>query len=221
MAKAVIFDLDGTLLDTERDQGFWWHVFDRVFRPYGVLDVHGTAYNGRRILDNIRVIRERSGITDAVEVIHARMQEIITDLIPQYVRCFPGVHEVLEQVRRCGYRLALTTSSTRPYVDATFRHVGLAGVFDTIVTGEMVEHGKPDPAIYRRTLVELDLPADACIVVEDAMSGFQAAHAAGIPVIAVPTEPDMPRIDFKGAVAIVPRLADILQIIPCPADGTH
>jgi len=99
---------------------------------------------------------------------------------------FPHVKEVLEELRQMKLHLAVATSSVsasaRPFLD---RHQ-LTGFFEVIVTGEEVERGKPAPDIYLCAAEQLGIPADACLVVEDALSGVAAAKAASMRVAAIP-----------------------------------
>ena len=115
-----------------------------------------------------------------------RRGEIATEFFANRVGLFPHVKEVLEELRQMKLHLAVATSSVsasaRPFLD---RH-HLTGFFEVIVTGEQVERGKPAPDIYLRAANKLGIPADACLVVEDALPGVAAAKAANMRVAAIP-----------------------------------
>src|SRR2546428_11344390 len=115
-----------------------------------------------------------------------RRGEIATEFFASRVGLFPSAKAVLEELRQMNLRLAMATSSigasTRPFLK---RH-GLTAFFDVIVTGEEIERGKPAPDIYLRAAEKLGIPADACLVIEDALSGIAAAKAAGMRVAAIP-----------------------------------
>jgi len=115
-----------------------------------------------------------------------RRGEIATEFFANRVGLFPHVKEVLEELRQMKLHLAVATSSVsasaRPFLD---RHQ-LTGFFEIIVTGEEVERGKPAPDIYLCAAQKLGIPADKCLVVEDALSGVAAAKAAKMRVAAIP-----------------------------------
>jgi HAD superfamily hydrolase (TIGR01509 family) len=112
--------------------------------------------------------------------------EIATEFFANRVGLFASVEEVLEELRRMKLHLAVATSSVsqsaRPFLD---RHQ-LTKFFEVIVTGEEVEHGKPAPDIYQCAADKLGIPSDACLVVEDALPGVDAARAAKMRVAAIP-----------------------------------
>jgi HAD superfamily hydrolase (TIGR01509 family) len=115
-----------------------------------------------------------------------RRGEIATKYFANGVELFPNVKEVLEKLRQMKLHLAVATNSVsasaRPFLD---RHQ-LTGFFEVIVTGEEVEHGKPAPDIYLCAAEHLGIPADSCLVVEDALPGVAAAKAANMRVAAIP-----------------------------------
>jgi HAD superfamily hydrolase (TIGR01509 family) len=112
--------------------------------------------------------------------------EIAREFFANKIGLFPGVKEVLEELRQMKLHLAVATSSVsasaRPFLD---RHQ-LAGFFDVIVTGEEVERGKPAPDIYLGAAERLRIAADRCLLVEDALPGVAAAKAAKMRVTAIP-----------------------------------
>ena len=115
-----------------------------------------------------------------------RRGEIATDFFASRIDVFPSTKTVLQQLRQMNLHLAVATSSVsasaRPFLD---RH-GLTAFFEIVVTGEEVEHGKPDPEIYLCAGEKLGVGADACLVIEDALSGIAAAKAAKMRVAAIP-----------------------------------
>jgi HAD superfamily hydrolase (TIGR01509 family) len=117
-----------------------------------------------------------------------RRGEIATEFFANRVGLFASVKEVLEELRQMKLHLAVATSSVsqsaRPFLD---RHQ-LTKFFEVIVTGEEVEHGKPAPDIYQCAAGKLGIPSDACLVVEDALPGVDAARAAKMRVAAIPDQ---------------------------------
>ncbi|MFZ0915413.1 MAG: HAD family phosphatase [Candidatus Udaeobacter sp.] len=185
MLSAIIFDLDGVLADSEP----WWNQVDaKLLAEYGVTyrgeyhqNVLGVSY---RLA--VEFYKKAFGLSMATDEMMRRRGEIATQFFANRVGVFPNVKEVLEELRQMKLRLAVATSSVgasaRPFLG---RHE-LTKFFEVIITGEEVERGKPAPDIYLRAAEELGLPADACLVVEDAIPGIAAAKAARMRVAAIP-----------------------------------
>ena len=189
--RAVIFDLDGVLADSEPS----WNEIDAK-----MLAEYGATYRGeyhREVLGvsyplAIEFYKKAFGITAPTEEMMKRRGEIATEFFATRIGLFPNVKEVLNelrQIRQSGsnkLRLALATSSVgasaRPFLD---RHQ-LTAFFEVIITGDEIERGKPDPDIYLRTAEKLGVTASECLVVEDSLSGIAAAKAAHMRVAAIP-----------------------------------
>jgi HAD superfamily hydrolase (TIGR01509 family) len=183
--RAIIFDLDGVLADSET----WWGQIDaKLLADYGVTyrgehhqNVVGVSY---RLA--IEFFKKAFGLSAPTEEMMQRRGEIATEFFANRIGLFSNVKEVLEELRQMKLHLAVATSSVsasaRPFLD---RHQ-LTGFFEVIVTGEEVEHGKPAPDIYLRAAKELAIPVDTCLVVEDALPGVAAAKAAKMHVAAIP-----------------------------------
>jgi HAD superfamily hydrolase (TIGR01509 family) len=183
--RAVIFDLDGVLADSEP----WWKEIDAT-----LLAKYGVTYRGeyhRNVLGvsyrlAIEFYKKVFGIAVPTEELMQRRGEIAVDFFANNIGLFPSAREVLEELRQMNLRLAVATSSVsasaRPFLD---RH-NLTPLFDVIVTGEEVEHGKPRPDIYLRASEKLGVIPDACLVIEDALSGIAAAKAAKMRAAAIP-----------------------------------
>ena len=183
--SAVIFDLDGVLADSEP----WWNEIDaKLLAEYGVT-YHGEYH--RNVLGvsyrlAVEFYKKAFDLSVPTEKLMRRRGEIAADFFANRVGLFPPAKAVVEEMRQMNLRLAVATSSVsasaRPFLD---RH-GLTAFFDVIVTGEEVECGKPQPDIYLRTVEKLGVPADVCLVIEDALSGIAAAKAANMRVAAIP-----------------------------------
>jgi 16S rRNA pseudouridine516 synthase len=183
--RAVIFDLDGVLADSEP----WWNKIDaQLLREYGVTyrgeyhrEVLGVSY---RLA--VEFYKKAFAISAPTEELIRRRGEIATAFFANRVCLFPTAKAVIEQLRQMDLRLAVATSSVgasaRPFLD---RHQ-LTAFFDVIVTGDEIERGKPAPDIYLRAAERLGVPANECLVIEDALSGIAAAKAAEMRVTAIP-----------------------------------
>ena len=185
MLSAVIFDLDGVLADSER----WWSQIDaKLLAEYGVT-YHGEYHQniiGVSYRLAVEFYKKAFGLSAPTEEMMRRRGEIATEFFADRVGLFAGVKEVLEGLWQMKLHLAVATSSVsasaRPFLD---RHQ-LTGFFEVVVTGDEVEHGKPAPDIYLRAAEQLEIPAYACLVVEDALPGVAAAKAANMRVAAIP-----------------------------------
>jgi HAD superfamily hydrolase (TIGR01509 family) len=183
--RAIIFDLDGVMADSEP----WWNEIDAtLLAEYGVnyrgeyhRDVLGISY---RLA--VEFYKKTFNLSIPAEEMMRRRGEIAVDFFANKIGLFPSTREVLEELQQMNLRLAVATSSVsasaRPFLD---RH-NLTRLFDVIVTGDEVEHGKPQPDIYLRAAEKLRVAPDACLVIEDSLSGIAAANAANMRVAAIP-----------------------------------
>jgi HAD superfamily hydrolase (TIGR01509 family) len=211
--RAVIFDLDGVLADSEP----WWNEIDaKLLSEYGVSyrgeyhrDVLGVSY---RLA--VEFYKKAFGLSASVEELMRRRGVIATEFFANRVGLFPSTKRTLERLREMKVRLAVATSSVsasaRPFLD---RHE-LTPFFDVIVTGDEIERGKPDPDIYLRAAKKLGIGADACLVIEDALSGIAAGKAAGMRVAAIPDRRFVDARDYeKEADYVLGNLSEIPALV--------
>jgi HAD superfamily hydrolase (TIGR01509 family) len=183
--RAVIFDLDGVLADSEP----WWNEVDaKLLAEYGIT-YHGEYHQnvlGVSYRLAVEFYKKAFGLSVPIEELMRRRGEIAVEFFANRVDLFPSTKSVLKELWQRDLRLAVATSSVsasaRPFLD---RHE-LTPFFEVIVTGEEVERGKPHPDIYLRAAQKLDVAADACLVIEDSLSGISAAKAAKMRVVAIP-----------------------------------
>jgi HAD superfamily hydrolase (TIGR01509 family) len=194
--RVVIFDLDGVLADSEP----WWNEIDaKLLAEYGVTyrgeyhrDVLGVSYGLA-----VEFYKKAFGLSVPNDEMMRRRGEIAADFFANRIDVFSSTRPVLQELRQMNLKLAVATSSVsasaRPFL---VRH-GLAAFFEVVVTGEEVEHGKPHPDIYLRAAEKLGIAADACLVIEDALSGIAAAKAAKMRVAAIPDTRFVDPRDYK------------------------
>jgi len=185
MLCAVIFDLDGVLADSEP----WWDQIDaKLLAEYG-SDYHGEHH--REVLGvsyrlAIEFYKKAFGIIAPAGEMMKRRGEIATQFFADKVELFPNAKEMLQELRGMNLPLGVATSSVgasaRPFLDRR----QITRLFEVIITGDEVAHGKPAPDIYLAAAKKLNVTARACLVVEDALSGIAAAEAAGMRVVAIP-----------------------------------
>jgi HAD superfamily hydrolase (TIGR01509 family) len=211
--RAAIFDLDGVLADSEP----WWNKIDaKLLAEYGVT-YHGEYH--RNVLGvsyrlAVEFYKKAFGLSAPTEELMRRRGEIAAEFFANRVGLFPSTRVVLEELREMNLRLAVATSSmsasARPFLN---RHE-LTTFFDVIVTGEEIERGKPAPDIYLRAAGKLGVPADACLVIEDALSGIAAAKAAKMRVAAIPDTRFVDLLEYeKEANYLLGSLSEIPSLV--------
>jgi HAD superfamily hydrolase (TIGR01509 family) len=183
--SALIFDMDGLLVDTEplgrSTMIALLRGYNQEWRPDAVQNMAG-----RRLPEFMGVIAEAYALSATnAELCQAFETQFIASVHGQ-IAPLPGVRDLIAFGRATGLKLALASSGWRHYVDAILSEAGLAGTFDAEVTGDEVARGKPHPDPFLLAAARLDVPPEQCVVFEDAPAGVEAAVAAGMHVVAVP-----------------------------------
>jgi HAD superfamily hydrolase (TIGR01509 family) len=191
---AVLFDLDGTLIQTEELKAQSYAEAARELDPAVDADGVVAAFShlaGRSREEVARTLVERFHLPGTPEeLVRLRLERYDAMLAdPDLLRrqALPAAIALLERVRREFYRTALTTMSDPEHAGRILAALGLTDAFEVVITPADVAHGKPAPDMYLTVTARLGLPPSACIAVEDSVAGITAARAAGVPCIAVPT----------------------------------
>lgn len=208
--KAVLFDHDGTLVDSEPVHFKLWQ---QVLVRYGAelserhyRDYYAGVPTPANALDMV----SRFGIDRAPEQLAQEKLQATGDYLAHSAfPLMPAVPETLNRCRHLGLRLAIVTGSGRRVVDATIRNHGLQPLFETSVSSDDVSRNKPHPDGYQLAMRRLDLAAHECIAVEDTEHGLAAAAAAGIRCLAVPNDMSAHH-DFSLATATCCGLGDLM-----------
>lgn len=191
LPRAVLWDLDGTLMDTEP---LWFAQERGLVAEYGGTwtDEDALSLVGLALLDSAAIIRARTPVTLPEAAIVDRMQGgVVAAMRRDGVPWRPGALELVEELRLAGVAQALVTMSWRPVLDVVLGALP-EGTFTAVVTGDAVTHGKPHPEPYLTGLAGLGIdPADAaararCVAIEDSTTGSASAVAAGIPTLVTP-----------------------------------
>jgi HAD superfamily hydrolase (TIGR01509 family) len=207
--KAVVFDLDGLMVDSEPLAKEAWRAF---LARYGhALDEKTiSAVLGLRLMDTSRLIKERFKLPLSVGQIAAGRSELFLASLAGNLRPLPGLLELLQEVDARGLLRAVATSSPAFYAPVALREIGVADGFAAVITGDVVANGKPAPDIYLAAAAALGVSPVLCLALEDSPNGVQAAKAAGMRCIAVPNELSA-GLDLSAANAILPSLAVVAE----------
>lgn len=186
MISALIFDMDGLLLDSERIVKRSW---EEAGAQMGIFHMGGHIYHTLGLNRTARDIyfREALGEDFKIEEFSERASECFYRIVEtEGMPLKPGVKELLSYVKAYGYKIAVATSSRKEYSTRMLKSVGIYQYLDGGVFGDMVQHSKPDPEIYRKACESIGMPPECCLALEDAPAGVRSAHAAGLKVILVP-----------------------------------
>ena len=208
---AVVFDMDGVLVDTEH---LWDEVREELTEEWGgrYTPEAQQAMMGMSSHEWSRYLHEAVGLQEPPDVINA---EVVRRMLARYETGLPIVPGAVDAVRRLaaeGFRLALASSSNRELIDAVLRELGLTSLFEVTVSSEEVGRGKPAPDVYLEAARRLGVEPAQCAAVEDSASGIRAAHAAGMRVIAYPNRHFPPSAE-------VLTMADVTLDSPAGIDG--
>ena len=181
---AVLWDMDGTLVDTEP---YW------VESEFALVEEHGGSWSqehamnlvGNDLLDSGRYIREHGGIDLEPADIVEQLLDRVTARVEKEVPWRPGALELLSELRAHGVRCALVTMSYRRFADPILRHLP-EGTFEVVVTGDAVAQGKPHPEPYQKAAAVLGVDPWHTLAIEDSNTGARSAEAAGCTVLVVP-----------------------------------
>ncbi len=211
--EAVIFDLDGLILDTERLAKRFWLM---AFEEFGAVlsNEQYLSIVGRNVTDSNMVLQNLLGPEFPVEKCRARMREIYSDSIARDgLPIKPGIHEMVDFLKTKSIRYAIATSTGR---DLTLRKLELTGLlphFEAIIAGDEVSNGKPHPEIFLKAAALLYAAPERTIVLEDSFSGIRAAHSAGMIPIMIP-DLAQPNEEIRSlAYAVVSSLHEARRLI--------
>lgn len=187
MLKAVIFDMNGVILDDERYQVQSWRVFcDR--RGLKISEAEfASRVMGRPESATLADLFDRTLSQQEVDELSQERVAITKELIGASLPMVPGLIDCLGSLQKAGIPMAVATSSRKPYMNHVIDGLHIRSYFQVIMTAEEVVHGKPDPEIYLKVAARLGVTPADCLVFEDSRSGVAAAAAAGMFVVGVTT----------------------------------
>ncbi len=188
LIKAVIFDFDGLMVDTETPA---YHAFCKVYGEYGKelpLEMYaqcvGTSFDVFNPYTYLVEILQHSVEYEVIrEQVNVQYRELLQHIQPR-----PGVVNYLKEARDMGLKIGLASSSYFNWIEPYLTRFDLHGYFDSINTADLVQQVKPDPELYLLSLQKLEVRPEEAVSFEDSLNGFTAAKRAGLHTVIVPNE---------------------------------
>jgi HAD superfamily hydrolase (TIGR01509 family) len=204
--RAVIFDLDGTVVD---NMALHAEAFGQFGRRYGLpplTPADRARIDGRRNSEIFPDLFGRPVAREEWMAYEVEKETLYRELSHGRLTPMPGLTTLLDRLGACGIAAALATSAPAPNVTHTLEQIGLEGAFDPIVRGDEVAHGKPAPDVFLEAARRLGVEPQLCLVFEDAPMGITAARAAGMRVVALATSfPESALRDLPDAPDVICR----------------
>jgi beta-phosphoglucomutase len=203
--QAIIWDLDGVIIDSADEHRRAWQ---RLAREENIkfTDDDFWATFGKRNNDIFATLW--GPLTPAqAQALGNRKETYFRDLIRQTAAPLPGSMELMQSLHQAGYPQALASSAPIENIQLISEVLGLERYLTALVSGETVPHGKPAPDIFLKAAKELHIDPPHCLVIEDAVAGVEAAHAAGMRCIAVAGNRDLPGL--RAADLLVKKLTEV------------
>lgn len=221
-AAAVIFDLDGVIVDSE----IWWHEERAAWAAERGLcwtEADTRAIMGANSAGWARIMRERLGLAEADEP--AILEAIVARVTDRYAAGAPVIEGVVDAVRRIAARwpVAVASSAHRRVIDVALAATGLGDTIRIVVSSDEVEHGKPAPDVYLEAARRLGVAPAGCLVVEDSINGLRAGVDAGMTTVLVPNKSVPPALGAEAfADQVLARLGDLdPAVIPIRGRASH
>jgi HAD superfamily hydrolase (TIGR01509 family) len=193
MIKAVIFDMDGVMIDSEP----LWEKTEKIMMARKGL-VYNPVYREKIVglgqKESAILLKKTFSLNEDIEDIIDQRISVLLDIYDRELSLVTGLTELLDSVSKSALKVALASSSPLKVIEFVLGKFDLNKYFNLVISGDMVEHGKPSPDIYNYTAESLGLECDECVVIEDSINGVISAKRAGMYCIAVPDK----RLDPSG-----------------------
>lgn len=188
MIKAIVFDFDGLILDTETPS---FEAFREVYKEYGVelkLETYAQCIGtSDDVFNPYTYLSECLGRVIEKEVVREKF-DINRKGLLERLELRPGVVDYLETATRMGLKIGLASSSSKDWIQPKLEHFGIAHFFESLQTKDVVANVKPDPELYLKSLEALGVAGSEAIAFEDSLNGLTAAKQAGLHCVVVPND---------------------------------
>lgn len=185
--NAVIFDIDGTMVDNIVYHEKAWLIFCKKYN----VKMTGQQFKTRFFGKNNHTILQglfRASLTKQKAELYAEEKEsLYRQIYAPHIRPLPGLNQLIKRVKQKGIKTAIASGAPQKNREFVFKHLNLAGEFDLVVGDEDVENGKPHPEIYLQVANRLKVKPDQCLVFEDTPAGVESAKSAGMQVVGILT----------------------------------
>ena len=210
--QAVLFDMDGVLVDSE-----FLHIKAEklTLAPYGIELSKEEINNfmGMGVKMMLRSLIEKYSLPITEETLFRIHEKNLSDSFREELEIMPGAIEIINDLKNRKIKLALASSSSLYLINLVLKIIHLESVFDVVISGEEVINGKPFPDIFRKTAELLNIQLDRCVVIEDSKNGVTAAKSAGMICIGF-RSPNSKNQDISQADYIVDDLTKIKELLP-------
>lgn len=183
---AVVFDLDGTLVDSEPN---YFEAGRQLLAGQGVTDFtwqEHERYVGISTAETLAVWREKYGLGTPLDALLAEKNRRYLELAAAHTHAYPQMRAFVERLHEQGVPMAVASGSSRAAIEAILRGTGLDALLTTVVSADEVDQGKPEPDVFLEAARRLGVEPADCVVLEDAAPGAVAAYKAGMRCIAIP-----------------------------------
>lgn len=213
MIKAVIFDMDGVIVDTDSLQSKSWEWIIKQHNKEPIKNRNGVVHTiGIKATDNWEQLKQKHGILKEKASAFEKRGKYYLQLLQKNVRSKPGIISLLKLLHAKNIKTAIASSAGMVHIETVVENLKIKQYFCVLFSGQSVSRGKPYPDTFLETAKLLQVKPEDCLVIEDAESGVLAAKSAGMKVIAIPTKFTRNQ-DFSQANLVLNNLTEVSEDI--------